>query len=296
MKWKKYGKALLFPPFFVMLICVLLAAGTLTYAMLYLEETNPLRIAAYVLSFYALIVLCLRFPDFVKWSKNFKKNNKYLQLWAGDVRLRMKITLAGSFLWNCGYAVLQLGLGIYHHAAWFYAFAGYYLSMAAMRLFLAYHTFHFQPRENMKKELKKYRLCGRLFLLMNLALSAMMLFMIRGERDVKHNEITTIAMATYTFATFAMAITNVVRYRKYNSPVYSATKAISLASASVSVMTLEDTMLSTFQDGRITMQTRKLFLTLTGAAIAALIVVMAVYMIVKSNREIKYLEETDEES
>lgn len=289
MNWKKCGKAVLFPPVLLMLFLTPAAAGLLIYAMLFWAESNPFRIAAYLFSFYTLLVLCVRIPGAVKWYKCFKDNNKYLNIWSADVRLRMKVTLAGTVFWNCGYAVMQLGLGIYHHSPWFYSLAGYYLSLAIMRFFLARHTFQFEPREKMKEELRKYRICGWLFLLVNLALSGMMFYMIRGERVVQYNEITTIAMATYTFASFAIAITNVIRYRKFSSPVYSATKAISLAAACVSVITLEDTMLTTFQKESMTVQTQKLFLTLTGAAIALFIVVMAVYMIIKANREMKSL-------
>lgn len=294
MDWKKLGKMLLFPHITIVLILTPVSAVALIYAMLFLEEGDLLRIAAYVLSFYALTILCARIPYIIRLCKRFKKQNKYINIWSNDTHLRMKITLAGTVIWNGGYATLQLGLGIYHHSAWFYSLAGYYCSMAIMRLFLAQHTFHFEPGENMKKELNRYRTCGWIFLLMNLALSGMMLYMIRGDRVVQHNEITTITMATYTFTSFAIAITNVIKYRKFNSPVYSASKAISLASACVSVMTLENTMLSTFHDESMTIQTQKLFMALTGGAIALFIVLMAVYMIAKANRGMKSLEDNNE--
>ncbi len=61
----------------------------------------------------------------------------------------------------------------------------------------------------------------------------MMFIMVYQGRNYGHHEITTIAMAAYTFTSFTMAIINVIKYRKYKSPVYSATKAISLSSACV---------------------------------------------------------------
>ena len=66
------------------------------------------------------------------------------------------------------------------------------------------------------------------------------------NRTFHHHEITTIALAAYTFTSLTFAIINTVKYRKYHSPVYSASKAISLASACVSLLTLESTMLTTF--------------------------------------------------
>lgn len=290
MDWKKLGKALLFPHAAVTAILIPTATAALVFAMLYLDESSPLRIAAYVLSFYTLTVVCVRVPDIIAYCKKFKNTNKYVKLWSGDVRLRMKITLGGTVLWNCGYAFLQLGIGIYHGSAWFYSLAAYYFSLALMRAFLAQYTFRYKPGERMRDELKRYRICGCIFLLMNLALSGMMFYMIRGDRVVRHNEITTITLAAYTFASFTMAIVNVVRYRKFNSPVFSASKAISLAAACVSVMTLENTMLYTFNNETMTAQTHRLFMALTGAAIAGFIILMAVYMIVRGSKQIKFTE------
>lgn len=95
--------------------------------------------------------------------------------------------------------------------------------------------------------------------------------------------------AAYTFTAFTMAIINMVKYRKYNSPVYSASKAISLASACVSMLTLEATMLTTFGAGTMGTITRKIFLGCTGGVISVFVVVMAIYMIRQSSKKLKDL-------
>ena len=101
--------------------------------------------------------------------------------------------------------------------------------------------------------------------------------------------ITAIAMAAYTFTTLTTAIINVVKYRKYNSPVFSASKAIALAAALVSMLTLESTMLTTFSDGTMTATSQKWMLGATGAVISAVIVAIAIYMIVVSTQKLKTL-------
>lgn len=286
MDWKKTGKALLLPPTAVLILLLPISIGILVYAFLFWEESNPLRIVSYVLSFYTLTVWCVRMPNIIRSFRHFKNNNRYAQLWLGDTRLRMKIVLSGNVLFNGAYASLQLGLGIYHHSLWFGSLAAYYYLLAIMRFFLARYTIRYQPGKRAQQELRYYHACGWIFLCMNIALSGMMLNMIRENRMVRHHEITTIAMATYTFATLTLAIINVIRYRKYNSPVYSASKAISLASACVSMLTLEATMLTTFRTDSITAQTQILFLALTGGAVSAFIIAMAIYMIVSANRKI----------
>ena len=96
-------------------------------------------------------------------------------------------------------------------------------------------------------------------------------------------------MAAYTFGSLTLAVVNVVKYRKYNSPVYSASKAISLASACVSMLTLESTMLTTFNDGSMDLTTRRIMLGASGGVISIFIIAMAIYMIVRGSKKIKLL-------
>lgn len=290
MNWKRIGNALLFPPAAVLIVLTPIAAAALVYSMLRLEETSPVRIGSYVLAFYTLVVACAQIPNIVRSVGRIKKENKYIRIWTDDPRLRMNVTVSGSVLWNGVYGALQLGLGIYHRSAWFYSLAAYYVTLAIMRLSLVWYTMRHKPGEQMQQELVRYRACGWVFLLMNLALSGMMFYRIYENRFVQHYEITTIAMATYTFAMLTVAIVNVVRYRKYNSPVLSSAKAISLAAACVSMLTLENTMLVSFNKGAMPQQTVRLFLALSGGVVSAFIIAMAIYMIVQANRKLKSLE------
>lgn len=156
-----------------------------------------------------------------------------------------------------------------------------------MRFFLAHHTTRYAPGERMRTELKKYRACGIVFLVMNLALAMIIFFMVYWNRTFEHHMITAIAMAAYTFTALTIAIINVVKYRKYNSPVFSASKIISLAAALVSMLTLESTMLTTFGKETMTDASRKWLLGATGGGISVLIVAMAIYMIAVGTKKLK---------
>lgn len=290
--FKKICKVLLFPHIAIMVILIPIATAFLIYSMAVLgTETIPAYIS-YVLAAYTLTIWCVRIPKFIKFGKTIKDENKYVQIWQKDVRLRVNISLYGSFVWNAAYASLQLGLGLWHGSFWFYSMAGYYILLAIMRFFLVRHTRRYQPGEKMHSELIKYRLCGWVFLMMNLALSVIIFFMIYWNRTFNHHEITTIALAAYTFVTFTVAVINVVKYHKYNSPVFSASKAISLAAASVSMLTLTSTMLTTFgeADG---IAFRRLMLGMLGGAVAVFITAMAIYMIVQSTKKLKILKAED---
>lgn len=293
MNVKKIIKAVLLPHVAVLIISLFAGIGALVYAFVFLREDDPLRIAAYVISFYMLLIWCLRVPRIIAFAKSFKQSNRYLSRWLGDAELRVRVTLCANMLWNGAYGAMQLGLGIYHASAWFFSLALYYFSLAVMRAMLARHVVRRPTGDNMRRELRLYRSCGWIFLIMNSALSAMIFYMIREDRLVRHHEITTIAMAAYTFTSLTAAIVSFIRYRKYNSPVLSATKGISLAASCVSMLTLEGTMLATFGDASMTHRVQRIFLALSGGAVSILVVAMAIFMIINANHRMKGLESNE---
>ena len=287
MDLKKLGKALLFPHIAIMIILLPLSAVMLVGSMVFVGVKTVIAYISYVLAAYTLTVWCFKIPALINYLKAFKKENKYARRWLDDTRLRVSVSLYGSFAWNALYGIFQLWLGFYHHTFWFCSLGAYYICLAIMRFFLVRHTRKYAPGEKMQTEVVKYRACGIVFLVMNLALALIIFFMVYFNRTFQHHMITAIAMAAYTFTTFTVAIVNVVKYRKYNSPVFSASKAISLAAALVSMLTLESTMLTTFGEGTMTDITQKWMLGATGCAISVLIVATAIYMIVSGTRKLK---------
>lgn len=293
MEWKKLVKALLYPHIAVMLALVPIAAAVSVCAATVFGSESIAAILAYVLAAYTLTVWCLKIPYVIVFFKTFKSKNKYAQRWLQDEHLRVSVSLYGSLLWNTAYAVFQLAIGIYHGSFWFYSLAGYYISLAVMRFFLVRHTAKYKAGEQMRAEWLRYRACAVCFLALNTVLSVMVFFMVYFNRTFVHHEVTTIAMAAYTFTAFAVAIVNVVKYRQYNSPVYSASKTISFTAGCVSMLTLESTMLNTF-GSEAEQGFRRTMLALTGAVIAAILVFLGVYMLVTSTKKLKEIGRSEE--
>lgn len=291
MDWKKLGKALLFPHTAIMIILVPIATVLLVGSMVFIGTESPMAILSYVLAAYTLTVWCFKIPYLIKFFKNFKNENQYARKWQDDAHLRINVSLYGSLAWNTLYGIFQLWLGFFHHTFWFCSIGIYYICLAVMRLFLVNHTRKYAPGEKMRTELVKYRACGWIFLLMNLALSLIVFFMLYWNRTFTHHMITAITMAAYTFTAFTTAIINVVKYKKYNSPVYSASKAISLAAACVSMLTLTSTLLTTFSDETMSVMEQKIMLGSIGIAVSAMVVILAVFMIVMGTKKLHALKE-----
>ncbi|MBQ5793210.1 MAG: hypothetical protein IIW17_04255 [Clostridia bacterium] len=287
MNWKKIGKALLFPHMAVMILLVPIATVLLVWSMMFLGTQSPVAIASYVIAAYTLTVWCFKIPYLIRFFKTFKQQNKLAKRWQEDARLRMNVSLYGTFAYNALYGVFQIWLGLRHGTFWFLSLGAYYICLAVMRLVLLLHTGRYAPGERMRTELKKYRATGWVFLIMNLALALIVFFMVYWNRTFEHHMITAIAMAAYTFLSFTLAILNVIKYKKYQSPVFSAAKAISFASACVSMLTLTSTMLTTFHDGSMDAFAQKLMLGCVGTAVVAIVTYIAIYMIVHSTKKLK---------
>ncbi len=283
---KKILIKIIFPPVWLVVLVAPVATALLIYAFVGEGVSDILKYFAYFFSAYGLTIVCTKSPKMCRAVKDFKDENRYVNLYMNDVHLRIKISLYISVAMNAIYSVFQLALGIYHASVWFYALAVYYFCLVLMRFFLLRDIRRTTPGENITAEIKRYRFCGVVLLCINLALAVIVFYITWQNRGFTHHYITTIAMAAYTFTAFTLAIINLVKYRKYKSPVISATKIIGLASATVSVLTLETAMLTAFgEDGQEFF--RQIMTALTGTAVCVFVLVLAVYMIIKSTKELK---------
>lgn len=275
------------PPMVVRLILPPVSVGLWISVWIVWQENVWLRIASCLLIAYTLMIWCVHLPGLIQRCRRLWNENQAVRIWRTDTHLRMKVTLTGSVLWNGSYAVLRLCLGIYYRSVWFYSVAAYYFTLAVLRFELAHYAMHHGPGEDKIRELRHYRSCGRVLLILNGAFCAMILYMVWENRLVRHHEMTTIVMAAYAVTALILAFYNVLKYRKYDSPVYSASKAISLACACVSLLMLEGSVLSSLQMDSLSNRMKIMFFALSGAGISAFIILFAIYMIVKADQGLK---------
>ena len=288
-KLKRLIFKILFPHTAVILLLIPVSAVMLLYAFTEKKLVSAVQYAAYGLSAYTMTVLCAKAPVLYKKARAIKQENKYAVLYFSDAALRVKISLYGSFMINVLYAVMQLGLGFINHSVWFYALSGYYLLLAAMRFLLLKNSRNESLGKNLYREYLNYRLCGIILLLMNITLSVIAFYIVSQNKGFTYHYIMTISMAAYTFTVFTTAVVNLIRYRKYNSPVISASKIINLVAAFVSMLSLETAMFTAFGEG-YSPNFRKIMTACTGAAVCVIVLAMAIYMIDHSTKQLHQLE------
>ena len=289
-KFKRIGYKILFPHIIIIILFVPISIGLLVWSMIRLGTSHIVSIISYVISFYTLVVVSFRIPDIIKLIKKIKNENKYILILRNDRHLRVKISLIASFALNVIYAIFQFFIGLYHGSFWFYSMFTYYLVLAVMRYFLMRYTLVNKVNEKPKVELIIYCFCGWMMLFLNLALSVMIFFMVYWNKTFNHHEITTIALAAYTFVSYTIAIINFIKYKRLKSPVYSIAKLISLTSACVSIITLEATMLTSFGSD-MDVLTKKILLGCTGGVVSIFVVFLAINIIFNGMRQLKNYKE-----
>ncbi len=219
--------------------------------------------------------------------KSFFTENAIIKGLKNDVAFKENMSLYLALVFSLAFSVLMLGLGIYHSSFWFYSLAGYYILLSILRAFILHYMRTNTLGEDIYKENIKACVCGAVLLVISLALALITFFMVYFGRSFTHHEITTIAIATYTFSSFTIAIINLVKYKSLkNSPLLFASRAVSLASACVSMLTLTATMLTTFGGGEQGMFERTMVLS-TGIAVIGFVIVIAAIMIYKSIKQIR---------
>ena len=99
------------------------------------------------------------------------------------------------------------------------------------------------------------------------------------------------AMALYAFYAVITSVINVVKFRKYGSPVMSAAKIINLTAALVSMLSLETAMLAQF--GEDDVMFRQIMTSATGTGACVIVLGMAVFMIAKSTKVINNINQDE---
>lgn len=292
-EWKSICSRLLFPPLWLVIILTVFSTVALVAVFVEGWEATPIAYIVYVLSFYTLTVICFAcwktIPGYYKSIKGKVYDNKYANRYLTDVAFKTHVNLYRSLIINLIYVAVNAISGIIYRTYWFGIFAVYYAIMATMRFLLVRYVNRNQIGKSRLGELKRSRLCAYILMTVNLALSGAVLMMVYFNRGFQYQGFLIYVMAMYTFYITTTAIIDMVKYRKYNSPVMSISKIIRLASALFSMLFLETAMFSQF-GGETSPETQRIMIMATGGGISVLVVAMAVYMIICSTKEIKKLE------
>ncbi len=278
----------IFSPHIALLVILnLLSIFLLYYVFVGESEQSAVAYLSYVLSAYTLAADIINSVPLAKKFKQFKENNKYVRKYLESKSLQFDISIYFSIIINVGYAVVNLITSHFESSPWLFSVAVYYLTLSLLRLFILveFHKIGKPQKKNVRiLELKVYRTTGFVMFFVSVVMSGMTIQMVRDNAGKEHSDIMTIAMASFTFTFFAIAIANLQKHRKTQEPIVSASKMLNFACALMSVFTLQTSMISAFgedADFRLAMNIA------TGSAVFVLVIGLAIYMILRANKMIK---------
>ncbi|MDE6387225.1 MAG: hypothetical protein K2L82_05375 [Lachnospiraceae bacterium] len=270
------------------------------YALTEKNAEPAIAYASYLLSAYALIITItgtvgiLRFAQrgiaehpLVRRMLDIPLVERYLR----EDTFRAETALYQGFLINLLYVGIKMFAGVLYKSVWFITLAFYYILLAVMRASLLHYV------RNVKKdkasEWRRYRLCGMLLMFMNVALAGIIVLVVHQNSGFEYPGMLIYVMAMYAFYATITAVRNVVKFSRYGSPVLPAAKVINLTAALVSMLSLETAMLSRFgaADDPIF---RQIMTASTGAGISMIVLGMAVFMIVRSTKQLKRIKQEKE--
>ena len=286
-KLKKILHKLLFPGTAVVLFSVLIGAALLVYTFLAAGAHSPIAYLVYAVSAYALAVACASlFLFFRRGARQWAHKQPLLHRYVTDAPFKLQVSLHLSFAVNLLYAAINAFSGLYYRSPWFGSLAAYYICLALMRFSLVRYAHRPGCERSKSAEWRCYRLCGALLTGMNVALAGVVILVIQKNERFEYAGFLIYMMAAYTFYITILAIVNVLRYRKYQSPVMSAAKAVSLAAALVSMLSLETAMLAQFGQADKAVF-RQIMTGATGGAVCLFVVSMGIYMVAHATKQLK---------
>lgn len=197
-----------------------------------------------------------------------------------DRIFRASVNLQLVMVLNYVYALYNLLIGVSSRSPWLMALGIYTLMLAAVRtdLTLSHHRGRKLPPDALPRhEARCYRRVAWSLLALNVPIGGLTLLMVSGQSVSALPGHLIYLSALYTFIMMGLAISNLIRFRKLGSPILSAAKVLSLVAALLSLLTLQSALIDRF--GTAQGSFRLLMTRLTGSAVYATVLVIAVWML-----------------
>ena len=271
----------------VFLLCfytlfALTVAGTVLL-LIFAPEKNALHYILYALSavglgYFAYTVIVLIVPKIKDCAIRLLQRHSFTDNILKNYGFRTLAFAAAGFIVNIAYAVLQAVVGIVARSVWNIAIAVFYFVLIALKGIVFFCDRKY--KENTAKQIKTYRACGYMFDLLIAALAGIVILINKADMSYEYAGLMIYFVAVYTFCKIISSIVQFFKARKQDSLIVQAIRNINLVSAIYSVFVLQVSMIQAFGDGNDPLSN-----SIAGGVVALLILLISIYMIVKSHKE-----------
>lgn len=281
--WKRLFPLPTWASFMLFLAC---AAGLVWVFWNRLEQSLPAYIL-YPLSAYFLAALCIQIPAAVRAGRGWVNSHPRLESILKNKELRFSVKLYINQFIDFAYGFYKIAAGIVFGSAWIGADGIYNMAQALIQLFQILRR---KKAGTIQQQWRSYRACGWLVLLMHLSLIGIVFQTVNWNRVEEAGEIMLIATAAFAFYKFISSIIRLAKDRKHTHPIDSSVRMLGLSQAIFAIFSLQAGLLHTFGTG----ESWEHWLNLAvGCAVCLLTVAIGIYMLHRSGRELKKLQETE---
>lgn len=283
--WRK----LLYPHPILVIALTLISGGGLPWIFFTGRENSILAYPLYCAAFYALMTLI---PLIMKMLPKAKARIAHDPL-AQKIIEKEQDGAFGIGMYveqfiNFCYGIFKIASGVLQGSAWIGADGIYNLVQSLIQL---YQILRHKKVTDIKGQWKAYRQCGFMMIVLHLTMTGMVFQMIHMGRHEDSTEIMIIATATFTFYKLIVTFVDMAKDRKHKHPVDSAVRFLDFSQALYNLFVLQVGLLWVF--GGTDFAYQKLMNSLTGGAVCLLVCGMGFYMLWRSKRDMKALEEKE---
>lgn len=275
---KTFLGRILFPPMWILLLIPIISFTALIFVFVSDNTDSTPAYICYCMSAYSLSIWTAALLKLIKRGKALVTSLPIVSKYQSDLAFRGKISLYEGIVVNFFYVIFRIAAGIRYASIWFISMAVYYLVLGCLRLYLAicYH------RRNSKTEYSCYRNTAWLLFLLNIPMGGMIIQMIWANSGFSYPGYVIYLSALYTFITMTTSVINLVRFRRFGSPILSAAKILNFISAMMSILGLQTAMISRFsedeEDFRLMMN------SISGGFVYGIVILIAVLMLLRSRQ------------
>lgn len=212
------------------------------------------------ITFFYCVYLFIRF-DYKKIKSYFKqvknkltKKSKLIDRLFNDSYFRTMCATSFSLFLGICFVSYNIFAGLYYNSIWNTSIAIFYTILVAIRVLILIneykitHSKNQNPSDIQRNRINTFYIEGILLLCVNITLIAPVTLLATSQKQVNLPMWVAIANAGYTFYKVTACIYSFVRSRKNKNLSIIGIKNLNLTSASVSLLSLENTMIITFSE------------------------------------------------
>ena len=259
-------------------------------AVFYFELVgHPVSYPSYAMSATALVLdIIFLAPGIVRGIKRIVTSSDIGRRFMTEVSFRTSVLLILSLLINTLYGLVNIAIGLLEVSPWMISFGAYYILTAIIRASLYRSLYRHGFGVHMHEEYSKFRIVGMILMILDVPLAGIVILMMAEDSTPVYGEILVISFASYAFYSLSLCIVNLVRYRRFRSPLLSAVKRIDLVHSLVTMLNMQTAMLAVYNTDD---SFHDLMVALLGVSIIIFILLMSIDMIRRGNRGLEQSKE-----